>query len=140
MNGYTVGSMIGGMVIPGMLVVLVALAIMVAIIYFMSYVVARMGVRKNDAGKPAPSKSQASAPAAVTPAPASPVPAGASASIAGETVAAICAAVACMIDTPHTVTSILPAAQPAVGAAPVQPARQRPVWGFAGMQQNTRPF
>ena len=140
MNYYTVGGMFGSMVIPGMLVVLVALAIMVAIIYLMSYVVNRMGLSKKGTDKPAPSKNQAAAPAAAKPVQASPAPAPASASIAGETVAAICAAVSCMIDTPHTVTSISPVAQPVVSAAPSLPQRQRPVWGFAGMQQNTRPF
>jgi len=124
-----------------MLVVLVALAIMVGLIYLMRYIVAQINRGKNGTGQSAPAKSQATAPATAIPVQAQPAPVAASASLAGETVAAICAAVSCVIDAPHTVTSIAPVAQTASAvAAPAQPVRQRPVWGFAGMQQNTRPF
>ena len=133
-------GMISGVVIPSMLVVLVALAIMVACIYLMSYVVERINIGKKAAGQTAPPPKAATEAAAADPAPVVPAAVEAPASLTGEVVAAICAAVSCVVDTPHVVTGIAPAAQTAVSAAPAQPVRQRPVWGFAGMQQNTRPF
>jgi len=133
-NDYTIGGMISSVVVPGMLVVLVALAIMVACIYLMSRAVGRIERGKKASEPAASTKKEAPAQVSAAPATAPPVD-DASSSLAGETVAAICAAVACMVPTPHAVTSIVPAAP-----APAVPPRQRPVWGFAGMQQNTRPF
>jgi len=61
----------------------------------------------------------------------------ASAGIAGETIAAISAAIALMMDhQAYTITSVTPLSTP---AAPVL-QNPRPVWGFAGMQHNTKPF
>jgi len=70
----------------------------------------------------------------------------ASAAIGAETIAAISAAISVVMDDPYTITSITPAASTdaytvaAVAAVAALPERRRPVWGFAGMQQNTRPF
>ena len=73
--------------------------------------------------------------------------------IGGETVATVSAAIALVMDEPHTITGIAPApthesdtfaaiaaAAAAVAAMPASKKRRRPVWGFAGVQQNTRPF
>ena len=67
--------------------------------------------------------------------------------IGAETIAAISAAISAVMDEPHTIAGITPAANPAdgytvaaVAAVAALPERRRPVWGFAGMQQNTRPF
>ena len=140
-NTYTAGSMVWSMVIPSMFVVLAALAIMVACIYFMSFIIARVKLKKKAAVQTAvtPKDPVPVPPAALDPGPALPE---APAYLSGETLAAICAAVACVIGTPHTVTSIVPVAPAADVAvtAPPQLQRRRPVWGFAGMQQNTRPF
>ena len=158
---YTTGSMVGQMVVPGMLVVFAVLIILIACVKLMSHVVG--GLDKKDKGapppsggsdKPAPVAPAAAKPAAVMPAPAAPPtsPVHVAPVVGGEVIAAISAAVANVMESPFAITSVTPAAAGAVGiigsvdvplyAAPVpaQPQRKRPAWGFAGMQQNTRPF
>ena len=130
-------GMISSVVIPGMLVVLVALAIMVGCIYLMSRAVGRIERSKK---VPDPVVAPPVQKAALTKAAPAPVPEQLDAAAAGETVAAICAAVTCMMPVPHVITGIAPVAAGVAPSAPAVPQRQRPVWGFAGMQQNTRPF
>jgi hypothetical protein len=59
--------------------------------------------------------------------------------IAGETVAVISAAVAAFMEAEAPGAEYaLQSIQQSVRRGPARV--QRPVWGFAGMQQNTRPF
>ena len=130
---YIISGILSALVVPVIIVVIVALVLMVACICLMWRIVKQIDHSKKNS---VPAQKAASAQAAAAPAPVSARPVQNDAQPSGEIVAAICAAVASMMQTPHAVTSIAPAS-PAPSAMPV---RQRPVWGFAGMQQNTRPF
>ncbi|MCL2579323.1 MAG: hypothetical protein FWE32_04755 [Oscillospiraceae bacterium] len=96
-----------------------------------------------------------SSPAASAVLPVAAQPAPAAPTVTGETIAAISAAIALMMDEPFAITGISPAkpasdetyiaaAVAAIAASTATPPRpekrSRPVWAFAGMQQNTRPF
>jgi len=59
------------------------------------------------------------------------------ADIPGEVIAAISAAVASVMEQPYVITGISPAD---VASAPGLPQYQRPAWGFAAVQHNTKPF
>ena len=139
-----VAQMMGEMVIPGMLVATVALVLLIFFVYGMGWVL------NKKKGATAPSAGEASAPQAhARPAQ--------SAALPEETVAVISAAIASVMDEPYDITSITPsqevlfapivaaiaastvAASPSAPAAPTERGR-RPVWSFAGMQQNTKPF
>jgi len=156
-----IGQMMGQMVIPGMIVAAIAIVILIAFIYLMGGVInISLGKRKASA-PPAPPASKIPEPAAVSPdanvtesplpaaAQVDVIPAQAAVSPDSVTIAVISAAIASMMEVPHTIASISPSGE-AVLAMPAnamsQPAaaavkkRERPVWGFAGMQQNTKPF
>jgi sodium pump decarboxylase gamma subunit len=116
-------SKTGEVVIPGLLFVFIALIILIGSVEGVGRLLSRAAARA--AAKPGNGAGQAGAP-----------PAPAAAGVPAETVAAIAAAVACVMEetspgVPYTVASVSRAGG-GRGA--------RPVWGFAGMQQNTRPF
>jgi sodium pump decarboxylase gamma subunit len=117
---------IGEVVIPGLLIVFIALIVLIFVVLIMGRILSA----KTKTDTPAPQVSVDNAtPAVQTAAPAPVVAAG----IPGETVAAISAAVACYMHesapgVSYTIQSIS------------RPRQSRPVWGFAGMLQNTRPF
>jgi len=109
----------------------------------MSYIIARVEKKTN------PETSQAEStppPAAKAMPPAPVVQQPATLQSGSEVVAAISGAIACVMQSPYAITSITPAVAPASAVHSVQPGvpavpeRRRPVWGFAGMQQNNRPF
>lgn len=115
---------LGGVVVPGLLIVFLALVILIAAVFVMGRVFST-----SKGGGTAPKAKASPPPAAAAPAKAAPVSGG----ISGETVAAITAAVACVMEEtapgiPYAITGVTRASS------------GRPVWGFAGMQQNTRPF
>lgn len=154
MQSYSVGSMFWAMVVPGMLVVFVVLVLLIGCIYLMTYVTGKLPGGNKTPPPPPPKKvvpvpaaKAAPAPVPSTPAPTPSPPVQSSTGVSGEVVAAISAAVACVMETPYAITSVTPAAslaaypaQPLQPVAAALPERRRPVWGFAGMQQNTRPF
>lgn len=117
-------------VVPGFLIVFIALVILIAMVWLMGSIVgSKTGKKKDKAPKAAPAAApvKATAPA---PAPSTPPPAG---GIPEETVAAISAAVACVMaesspGVPYSIRNISRARE------------SRPIWGLAGMQQNTKPF
>lgn len=123
------GSETGAVVITGIVVVFVILLILVGLCSLMSYLVNRKKksppVKKEEVPAPKPP-----APAAAAKAPAAPV---VESGISGEVVAAISAAVACMLgpDQKFAVRSVK-RAKAAKGS--------RPVWSSAGIAENTRPF
>ena len=133
-------EMFGGVVVPGQILVFVMLGLLIGCVYLMSYIVTHIDKKKGTKTSPAEDTRQ---PAAnVTPAPQQPVQPTPQQQ-GGEVVAAISAAVASVMESPHVITSVTPvqaAVNPALPAAPAVPERRRPVWGFAGMQQNNRPF
>ena len=116
-------NQIGEVVIPGLLITFIALIILI----FAVWVMGRIFSAKKKTDKPAPQAP--AAPAAKAAAPAPVVASG----ISGETVAAISSAVACYMEESAPGVSY---AIRSIG----RPRESRPVWGFAGMQQNTRPF
>ncbi|HHY52967.1 MAG TPA: OadG family protein [Clostridiales bacterium] len=125
---------IGEVVIPGLLIVFLALVIMIYLVMLASRIIGAM-VNKKAAKQVAPQASVGAAPVQATaPAPAvrNAAPAVA-AGIPGETVAAISAAVACYMQ------ESAPGVSYAIQSIS-RPRESRPVWGFAGMLQNTRPF
>ncbi len=122
-------NQIGEVVIPGLLIVFMALVILI----FAVWVMGRIFSAKKKTDKPAPQASkQAPAPAVPAAKAAASAPVVAS-GISGETVAAISSAVACYMEESAPGVSY---AIRSIG----RPRESRPVWGFAGMQQNTRPF
>lgn len=160
-----IGQMMGQMVIPGMIVAAIAIVILILFINLMGGAINISLKRKTSAPSvtPAPGTLEpvaASPAASVTeaplPAPAqvAAIPDPAAGSPDNVTIAVISAAIACVMDVPYTITGVSPVGEvvlpmPATAlsaAAPAQPAaaavkkRERPAWGFVGMQQNTRPF
>ena len=135
------GEIMGGLVGPGMLLVIVVLGLLVGCIYLMSYIIARIDKKTGSRALPAKSSPPPAAKAPAAPAAQQPVQPGPQ-QLNSEVVAAISGAVACVMESPYVITSITPAptavdlVQPGVAV----PERRRPVWGFAGMQQNNRPF
>ena len=147
-------QMLGEMVIPGFLIVMLTLVILIFCVMLLSRVIKEIE-KKNSVPPPTPPTPKkpepvVSAPATLpTPSTApmiqasAPPPSGEST----EVIAVISAAIASVMEIPYTITSVTPAAPVAAVAAPDLAAnlpaaaeRRRPVWGFAGMQQNTRPF
>lgn len=120
---------IGEIVIPGVLVVFLALVILIFAVWLMGRVLSTN--KKKNTPTPQASK-QAAAPAKAN-APVAKAAPTINPGISGETVAAISAAVACCMETSAPGVSY---AIRSIG----RPRESRPVWGFAGMQQNTRPF
>lgn len=118
-------NLAGAVILSGLVIVFLILGILICVVAITGRL---SGTGKSGKAAPAPAavKATASVPAA-KPAPA--VQAG----ISGETVAVISAAVAALMDEQapgmnYAVTGIR------------RKRFSRPVWGFAGMQQNTRPF
>ncbi len=116
-------SKTGEVVIPGLLFVFIALIILIGSVSGVGRLLGGVQSKAKAGGKTGGSAAPAGAP--------SPEPARAG--ISGETVAAIAAAVACVMEeaspgVPYVISSVSRAGS------------GRPVWGFAGMQQNTRPF
>lgn len=116
----------GAVVLTGLVLVFVVLFVLIMIVEFTSRIVnstTKGGAAVKAAPVPAVQKTQNTAVAQVP---------AVQAGIEEETVAAIMAAVSCMSDsgsnTHYAVRNI--------NRAKIE----RPVWGFAGMQQNTRPF
>ena len=119
-------NLAGTVIFSGLLIVFIVLGLLIYIVYAMGKL---LGSKKAES-QPGPVHA-AAAPAPVRGIPAPAVQAGTPL----ETVAAISAAVAAYMEeaapgVPYAVKSIR--RQPTQGA--------RPVWGFAGMRQNTRPF
>lgn len=118
----------GAVVLTGLVLVFVILLVLIITVEFTSRIV--NSATGGSKASPAKVVSVASAPkaqyAVATAAPA--VQAG----IEEETVAAIMAAVSCMTDQASGVGYAVRSINRAKS--------DRPVWGFAGMQQNTRPF
>lgn len=124
-------NLMGAVILSGIVIVFLILVTLIAVVSVTGRLVNKSAFEKKPPAAPAPptQSAPASAPAAPTKgiSPAPVVQSG----IAQETVAVISASVAAVMDeqapgVPYAVQSI---------------QRQgRPVWGFAGMQQNTRPF
>jgi len=128
--------MFGEVAVPVPILVFATLGLLIGCVYLWRYFIAR--AKQNAPAKTTPPESAPMASAA-PPAPALPV----SQELSGEVIAAISAAIACVMETPYIITSVSPAAATATATqpgVPAAPTRRRPVWGFAGMQQNTRPF
>ena len=129
-------GVIGGVVVPGTILVFAVLVLLIGCVYLMSNVVAR--IDKKVASKSSPTqpatKIESALPDAQQPVPAS------TQQLSGEVVAAISGAISCVMKAPHVITNVTPVSAPAAAASSARPERRRPVWGFAGMQQNTRPF
>lgn len=119
-------SLAGSVVLSGLVIVFIVLIILIGVVNLTGRLTGAMS-------KPAPKPAPVPAMPAVSPI-APPVSAPAvEQGIGGETVAVISAAVAAMMDEQAPGT--------AYAVTGIQHARtNRPVWGFAGMQQNTRPF
>jgi|GEM_PF-535103 len=116
-----------GIMISGFLIVFVGLIILIVMVVLMGkfFKTAKKTPKQSDPPKAAtPATSAKSAPAR---------PMQVQNGVEEETVAVISAAVACMMQAsaPHSAYAITGIKR---GKEP------RPVWGFAGMQQNTRPF
>ena len=137
---YNTIGILGEMVVPGMLLVIVVLALLVGCIYLMSHVIAR--IDKKTGSKVLPPKNTPPPVAKAPAAPAAQQPLQpASQQPGSEVVAAISGAIACVMESPYVITSVTPANVSSVQpGTPAAPERRRPVWGFAGMQQNSRPF
>lgn len=119
---HSTGTVVGGTVLTGMVIVFAVLLILIGVMYLLGLV--------SRSGRKSEGKEQRQAPASAAPSPAVLVPAAA-VTEEEETVAVIAAAVgAYMADSPapYAITSVTRAKD------------ARPVWGFAGMTQNTRPF
>ena len=144
-----VGQMIGEMVIPGMIVATMSMVLLIVFVYFIGRA---LGYKTSLKITPPPSPpGPAVSPIYAAPQAAAPDHGSAPDT---ETMAVITAAISCVMDTPYAITNVTPAhhtddfapivaaiaAITAATAQPVKSRRQRPVWGFAGMQQNTRPF
>jgi sodium pump decarboxylase gamma subunit len=114
----------GSVILSGLVIVFLILVILIAAVELTSRLV-----------KSTEKKTQAAAPAPVTAAPvAAPAPL-VQAGIEEETVAAISAAVYCCLE------NATGASAPAYAIKSISRASGvRPVWGFAGMRENTRPF
>lgn len=116
----------GAVVLTGLVLVFAVLFVLIMLVEFTSRIV-NSATKGGEAVKAAPAPAVAKAQNAA--APQAPL---VQAGIEEETVAAIMAAVSCMTDAgpdmQYAVRSINRAKS------------ERPVWGFAGMQQNTRPF
>lgn len=120
-------SLAGAVILSGLVIVFLVLVILIAVV--------KLTGKAAGKEKKIPPVSASASP---TMAMAAPVPAAAAVSavqegVSGQTVAVIAAAVAAMMeqDAPgvaYAITGIRRAAE------------SRPVWGFAGMLQNTRPF
>lgn len=130
---YWDGSLAGAIILSGLVIVFVALIILIGVVQITGRVVNKEAYAPKPPEKPsAPPPPSSAPPAAKGPSTSPAVQQG----IAQETVAVISAAVAAVMDeqNPGVAYSI-------AGIQPQQRSRaQRPVWGFAGMQQNTRPF
>jgi Na+-transporting methylmalonyl-CoA/oxaloacetate decarboxylase gamma subunit len=131
---YWDGSLAGAIILSGLVIVFIALIIVIGVVQATGKLANKAAMAPKPPQAPsAPPAQKAAAPApAVAPTIAPVVQQG----IAGETVAVISAAVAAMMETEapgvaYEVSSIQPR---------TANRAQRPVWGFAGMQQNTRPF
>jgi len=124
---------IGEVVIPGLLIVFLALIILICVVTLMGRFLSASSKKKADKKTPqapvnaAPAQTSARASAVQSAAP------NVAAGIPGETVAAISAAVACYMQ------ESAPGVSYAIQSIS-RPRESRPVWGFAGMLQNTRPF
>lgn len=120
----------GGVVFTGLVVVFIALIILIFFVWLFGKIIA--SIESGITGGKPPQESQAVRTPSAPVAPAAPklvVEDG----IGDEVVAVISAAVASVLDGDapsggYAVTSI------------TRSLSARPVWGFAGMQQNTRPF
>ena len=143
------GQMIGEMVIPGMIMATLAMVVLIVFVYFIGKAI---NYKKQMAQDEPPSERPGPA---IAPVYASQGVARSDGSVPDtEVMAVISAAISCVMDTPYAITNVTPAhpdafapivaaiAASTVAATtpPAQYRRQRPVWGFAGMQQNTRPF
>ena len=123
---YGLGTMIGGMILSGLTTVFAALLILILIVYALGKAMPFIS-QKNQKNAEDKAEQGAAKAAAASFQPAVQEADGAE----DETVAVIAAAVAtAMADSgaPYAITSITRAKD------------ARPVWGFAGMTQNTRPF
>jgi sodium pump decarboxylase gamma subunit len=129
---YWDGSVAGAIIITGLVVVFIALIILIGVVQLTGRIVSKSAFapKPQNPSAPTPPPAKTVAPAAAPAAPA--VQQG----IAQETVAVISAAVAAFMEeeAPGTAYSVASIQKSAPSRA------QRPVWGFAGMQQNTRPF
>jgi sodium pump decarboxylase gamma subunit len=128
---YWDGSVAGAVILTGLVVVFVALIILIVVVKNTGRIVNQTASALQSSAKPS-APAPASAPVQAAAAPAPVVQQG----IAAETVAVISAAIAAFMEEEA------PGAQYSVASIQRSPNRrvQRPVWGFAGMQQNTRPF
>lgn len=120
-------SLAGAVILSGLVIVFLVLIILIAVVY------AAGGVIKSNGGQSTPEAAvPAGGNAAAVPDRQKPAPTVES-GVSEETVAVISAAVAAVVaeqspGVSYAVTNIRRA------------RAARPVWGFAGMQQNTRPF
>ena len=115
-------------IISGLVIVFLALIVLIAMIWAMGKVLSSF---KRDKKPSAPKQAQA-APAAPKPAAPTPKAQVAEEGIPGEVVAAISAAVAFMMEETGASGYVVKS---------IKRAREaRPVWGLAGITENTRPF
>ena len=115
-------NLAGAVTLSGIVIVFLLLGILICTVWLMSSAINKAQEKTSPAAETKTASAQA-----VKASPQPTVQAG----ISGETVAVISAAVAAMQGGSgggYNIASIKRARQP------------RPVWGFAGMQQNTRPF
>lgn len=122
-------NLAGAVILSGLVIVFLVLIILIVVVNVTGRLTG--SIKKTEPTPPAAptTPSAPTNPAATPSVPAPSVEQG----ISGETVAVITAAVTAMMDEQAPGT--------AYAVTGIQHARsQRPVWGFAGMQQNTRPF
>lgn len=124
-------NLAGAVILSGLVIVFAILIILILVVVVTGNLMNRNATKPKPPAPPPASATPTPPPAASQPAP--PSSASIVPGVSGETVAVISAAVAAIMDetapgTPYAITGIQ------------RDRGSRPVWGFAGMQQNTRPF
>lgn len=118
----------GSVILSGLVIVFLVLIVLIVLVQITGRAVRGNVSKRDEAPPPVASKPQ-TAPVAPVHAPVPEIQSG----IDDETVAAISAAIyACMDSAAAGTQYVIRSVKRAAG--------ERPVWGFAGMQQNTRPF